>query len=603
MNPRLSRLLSFQSMFKVKYLAAALTLAVSLPAAQFVEGFEKVVSHKQGGRYSTGLDFRGVANGYMTAGWYIPGHREGPNTLSWQTAPVPAKEETTFVFIGSSSVLPSEFSRGPEAKLSVNGKPALTFTIGFTRDITWSDGQYSLKYRSKRVEYPYTSSHRLMEPHGNSGIYELTVPASAVEAGKPAVLEVELLPFAGWTHGWFAVKERRDVLAHSSEQLQGEIDALRHDVTMLRQQTQILATRAYGELFDAERFRHEVLYTNGYRHVHPADLIKLQNGDLLLMWREATEHISNDGEVVMIRSKDGGKTWGDRSLIAAIKDVDEREGCGVQLKDGTIIVGIFYNNLYRPDGTYAPTEGRAEQLASPNQRYLGAYTITSKDNGVTWSEPNYVDTAGMPFNNLEGPTDAPIEMPDGSVIMALIGYSPRGEVGNHASVLVRSTDQGKSWNYVSTIADDPSGKLGGFLEPGIVRTTTGRIIAAMRNHGTDQAIWVTHSDDNGKTWAPVRKTTMIGHPVDLIQISDGRIMATYGIRNGRHTTPGGIRACFSTDNGETWDLQTEVQLRNDFLNWDIGYPESLQMPDGSVLTVYYYNLFNKFFIGGTHWKP
>ena len=60
---------------------------------------------------------------------------------------------------------------------------------------------------------------------------------------------------------------------------------------MLRQQTQILATRAYGELFDADRFRHEVLYTNGYRHVHPADLIKLQNGELLLMWREATEHI------------------------------------------------------------------------------------------------------------------------------------------------------------------------------------------------------------------------------------------------------------------------------------------------------------------------
>src|SRR5688500_2493452 len=139
MNPSLSRLFSFQSLFKVKYLAAAATLAVSLPAAQFVEGFDKVVSHKQGGRYSTGLDFRGAANGYMTAGWYIPGHREGPNTLSWQTATVPAKDETTFVFIGSSSVLPSEFSRGPEAKLSVNGKHALTFTIGFTRDITWTE--------------------------------------------------------------------------------------------------------------------------------------------------------------------------------------------------------------------------------------------------------------------------------------------------------------------------------------------------------------------------------------------------------------------------------------------------------------------------------
>ena len=62
-------------------------------------------------------------------------------------------------------------------------------------------------------------------------------------------------------------------------------------------------------------------------------------------------------------------------------------------------------------------------------------------------------------------------------------------------------------------------------------------------------------------------------------------------------------ACFSSDNGETWDTRTEVQIRNDFINWDIGYPESVELPDGRVLTVYYYNLFNKYYLGGTVWKP
>ena len=28
------------------------------------------------------------------------------------------------------------------------------------------------------------------------------------------------------------------------------------------------------------------------------------------------------------------------------------KGCGVQLRDGTIVVGIFFNNLYAPDGSY-----------------------------------------------------------------------------------------------------------------------------------------------------------------------------------------------------------------------------------------------------------
>ena len=142
-----------------------------------------------------------------------------------------------------------------------------------------------------------------------------------------------------------------------------------------------------------------------------------------------------------------------------------------------------------------------------------------------------------------------------------------------------------------------------FVEPGIVRTASGRIIAALRNHGPDNAIFVTYSDDDGKTWTPLKKTDLIGHPVDLIQLSDGRILASYGIRPPSHDMPGGIRVCFSKDNGETWDLRSEIQLRNDFINWDIGYPESLELPDGRIFTVYYYNLFGRYYLGGTYWKP
>jgi hypothetical protein len=169
--------------------------------------------------------------------------------------------------------------------------------------------------------------------------------------------------------------------------------------------------------------------------------------------------------------------------------------------------------------------------------------------------------------------------------------------------MLRSTDKGKSWKYLSTIAGDPGGKLGGFLEPGIVRTKTGRIVAGLRNHGEDNALWMTYSDDAGKTWVPAWKTGMIGHPADLVQLSDGRLMVSYGVRPGIHGNPGGIRACFSNDNGLTWDIKTEVQLRNDFINVDIGYPESLQLPDAGMLTIYYFNLFGKYYLGSTFWKP
>src|SRR5258706_14628595 len=129
----------------------------------------------------------------------------------------------------------------------------------------------------------------------------------------------------------------------------------------------------------------------------------------------------------------------------------------------------------------------------------------SKENGHTGSEPHYIETSDKPYSSVEGPTDAPIEMPDGSILMAIIGYSPHGDAGNRAAAMIRSTDKGKTWKHVSIIASDPGGKLGGFMEPGIVRTKTGRIVTALRNHGADQAIYATYSDDDGQTWAPVQK--------------------------------------------------------------------------------------------------
>lgn len=569
---------------------------------QKIEGFDSVLYHYNGNRTLSTTDYRGSQTGYMTAAWWAPGQMKH-NILKWRTAVIPAKETTVLYFIGASAPTPAEFSIGPQIKLTVNGHYALTFNIGILRDYNWQEGPYKLRYSSKRVEFPYFGTQRQFQLDGNSGLYQLTIPADIVEPGKPAVIEAEVLPFKQWHNGWFMVKAYKDVLKQQTiENLEGEISTLRKDVAILNEQTQILATKQYSKMLGTDKFEHEVIYTDGYKHLHPADLVKLQNGEWLLTSREATEHIANDGDVFVLRSKDQGKTWGQKQWIANLKDVDEREACGIQLKDGTIVMAVFYNNLYFPDGSYFLWKPKEKLPADPVHPRLGTYIITSNDNGRTWSKPNYINIKGMPVNGLEGPTDAPIELPDGSIAMGVIGYALNGDAKNTGSIFLRSADRGKTWHYVSTIASDPGGKLGGFVEPGIVRTKTGRIIACLRNHAEENAIWTTYSDDNGKTWKPVWKTEMIGHPVDLIQLADGRIMATYGIRPA-HAKPGGIRACFSNDNGVTWDITTETQLRNDFLNLDVGYPESIQLSDGKIFTAYYFNLFGKYFLGATYWTP
>ena len=43
----------------------------------------------------------------------------------------------------------------------------------------------------------------------------------------------------------------------------------------------------------------------------------------------------------------------------------------------------------------------------------------------------------------------------------------------------------------------------------------------------------------------------------------------------------------SDDEGDTCDMGNEIVIRDDGLHWDLGYPASVQLQDGRVLTVYY----------------
>ena len=85
----------------------------------------------------------------------------------------------------------------------------------------------------------------------------------------------------------------------------------------------------------------------------------------------------------------------------------------------------------------------------------------------------------------------------------------------------------------------------------------------------------------------------------MVKLSDGRIALTYGFR----AKPYGIRARLSSDNGETWG--SEIVLRQDGGNWDLGYTQTVQRTDGKLITIYYYNNdpAAERYIGGTIWDP
>ena len=88
------------------------------------------------------------------------------------------------------------------------------------------------------------------------------------------------------------------------------------------------------------------------------------------------------------------------------------------------------------------------------------------------------------------------------------------------------------------------------------------------------------STDGGKTWSEKEKVAD-GFPSHLLRLRDGTLLMTYGWRR----EPFGIRGRLSRDHGKSWS--EEFILTDDAANWDLGYPSSVELADGTLLTVWY----------------
>ena len=66
-------------------------------------------------------------------------------------------------------------------------------------------------------------------------------------------------------------------------------------------------------------------------------------------------------------------------------------------------------------------------------------------------------------------------------------------------------------------------------------------------------------------------------------ISMNMIANFLGLANA--ATPFGIKAMFSSDGGKTWDIGNDIYVNN--VNYDLGYPSTIELKDGSLLTVFY----------------
>jgi hypothetical protein len=168
--------------------------------------------------------------------------------------------------------------------------------------------------------------------------------------------------------------------------------------------------------------------------------------------------------------------------------------------------------------------------------------------------------------------------------------------------MARTTDGAKTWKFVSWIGPEPDGFT---IMPSSVRLSKTRILTTLRRkEGPEHFIDAWTTDDNGSSWSflnrPVPSTGgSVGNPPSLLMMKDGRLSLIYGYRS----EPYGMRARLTNDKGLTWS--DEIVLRDDAGCWDLGYPRSVQRPDGKIVAVYYYNddPNRERYIAATIWNP
>jgi hypothetical protein len=269
-------------------------------------------------------------------------------------------------------------------------------------------------------------------------------------------------------------------------------------------------------------------------------------------------------------------------------EIDDRDAGVMETDKGTLLITTFTSLAYESGlkkAEEAETSGSGkwpeERLrrwraahnrltAEQRQKALGVWMIRSTDEGVTWSGR---------FQSIVNSPHGPVQLSDGRQLYA----GKELWSGDRRIGVCESSDDGQTWRWLAQIPTRPGDDPSAYHELHAVEAADGKIIVQIRNHNKNNSgeTLQTESADGGKTWSEPHSIGVWGLPSHLLRLKDGRLLMTYGHRR----PPYGNQARVSDDSGHTWS--DPMVISGDGMGGDLGYPSTVQLDDGTLVSVWY----------------
>lgn len=332
---------------------------------------------------------------------------------------------------------------------------------------------------------------------------------------------------------------------------------------------------------------------------------KLENGVLACVFSgDRVFHVCPFGKAMICYSYDNGETW---TAPAAIINTpfDDRDA-GICVKSNQVLLTSFNNNYAMQLGS--AHKNAEHQKIAPNHKYYyedltKAYIELNKDvseDGVC-SSIAVSEDGGKVFSKRYS---VPITTPHGPILLkdgryfyvgrafrTLDEYKTEGRVYNELDdgIYYMFSSDGYNWTEAKPIFKcDEHLEMQLLCEPYAVQLNNGELLVLIRTQASESdsmkmKMYQTVSSDNITNWSNPELLKAVGAPPHLIRHSSGKIICTFGCRENYGY---GEKVIVSDDEGETWSETFSIDdTAAD--GFDLGYPASVELDDGSILTVFY----------------